>query len=110
MGFLKKLLAVLLTFINLIAFKIYENEILEDSLLNNIAILIVEGFQFRWLNIKTTHAVWGEQTLNGTVQTVRIGVSVQHFFERFRSRFAHPSMPYFNLKLVLGDFKINESL
>ena len=50
MGFLKKLLAVLLTFINLIAFKIYENEILEDSLVNNIP--IVEGFQFRWLNIK----------------------------------------------------------
>ena len=32
MGFLKKLLAVFLTFINLIALKIYENEILEDSL------------------------------------------------------------------------------
>ena len=35
MGFLKKLLAVLLTFINLIALKIYENEILEDSLVTN---------------------------------------------------------------------------
>ena len=58
MGFLKKLLAVLLTFINLIALKIYENEILEDSLVNNIPILIVEGYQFRWLNIKTTHAVF----------------------------------------------------
>ena len=50
MGVLKKLLAVLLTFINLIALKIYENEILEDSLVDNIP--IVEGFQFRWLNIK----------------------------------------------------------
>ena len=58
MGFLKKLLAVLLTFINLIVLKIYENEILEDSLVKNIPILIVEGFQFRWLNIKATLAVF----------------------------------------------------
>ena len=36
MGFLKKLLAVLLTFINLIVLKIYENEILEDSLVKII--------------------------------------------------------------------------
>ena len=30
-----KLLALLFTFINLIVLKIYENEILEDSLINN---------------------------------------------------------------------------
>ena len=39
MSFVKrgKLLALLLTFINLIALKIYENEILEDSLINNFS-------------------------------------------------------------------------
>ena len=43
MSFVKrgKLLALLLTFINLIALKIYENEILEDSLINNFSNYLV---------------------------------------------------------------------